>query len=93
MSSKGAQEKVTEAEAEEIADAIERGEYESRGALPRDQWPVNRGRPSLTAPGKHSPQVTVRLGSTTHQRALARARDEGKTLSALTREALEAFLG
>jgi predicted HicB family RNase H-like nuclease len=50
------------------------------------------GRPSLTAPGKHSPQIAVRLPEALHAAIEARARREGKSVSAIAREAIEQYL-
>lgn len=50
------------------------------------------GRPSLTAPGERSPQVTVRLPIGLRRRVEERARAEHKTVSALAREAFEKYL-
>lgn len=51
-----------------------------------------RGRPSLTGAARQSPQVTFRLDPATRASAAARAELEGKTVSALAREALEQYL-
>lgn len=50
------------------------------------------GRPSLTAPGQHSPQVSFRVPEALRAAAQGRARAEGKTVSALAREAFEQYL-
>jgi Ribbon-helix-helix protein, copG family len=50
------------------------------------------GRPSLTAPGERSPQVTVRLPIDLRRRIEARARAEHRSLSALARDAFEHYL-
>ena len=84
--------KLTEERASELATFLEGDDYEIGNPIPRDQWPINRGRPSLTAPGKRSPQVTFRLDEAARQRANERAAREGKTISALAREALERYL-
>jgi hypothetical protein len=51
-----------------------------------------RGRPSLTSAGRHSPRVSFRLPDIALERAEQVARQEGKTVSALAREALERYL-
>ncbi|HWM98029.1 MAG TPA: hypothetical protein VNO54_13330, partial [Streptosporangiaceae bacterium] len=51
-----------------------------------------RGRPSLTARGSTSPQVNFRVSASLLAEAEARANAEGKTVSALAREALERLL-
>lgn len=50
------------------------------------------GRPSLTAPGKQSPPIAVRLPEALRAAVAARAEREGKSLSEVTRDALEAYL-
>lgn len=73
---------VTDAIAEKLADEAEAG-Y---------QLHPGRGRPSLTGDTAPSPQVTFRLTGSLRQQAQARAENEGKTISALAREALERYL-
>jgi len=51
-----------------------------------------RGRPSLSSDGQHSPRVSFRLPAAERDRAEAVAQQEGKTVSALAREALERYL-
>ena len=53
---------------------------------------VGRGRPSLTAAGHRSPQVTFRLPSELRDRAEAQARQEGTKVSDVARRALEEYL-
>ncbi|MGH3928781.1 MAG: hypothetical protein ACRDTF_02240 [Pseudonocardiaceae bacterium] len=53
---------------------------------------VRRGRPSLSGGSAHSPQVTFRLPDQLHRQAVDAADREGKTVSALAREALEQYL-
>lgn len=50
------------------------------------------GRPSLTAPGKHSPQVSARVPPELRDAAEQQARREGKSVSQLIRELLERYL-
>ncbi|MEU8278541.1 ribbon-helix-helix protein, CopG family [Microbispora bryophytorum] len=50
------------------------------------------GRPSLTAPGRRSPQVTFRLSPEEKAAARALAEREGKTVSQLAREAFAQYL-
>ncbi|TDD54640.1 ribbon-helix-helix protein, CopG family [Nonomuraea terrae] len=50
------------------------------------------GRPSLTGEGTHSPRVSFRVPEELRERAKARAEQEGKSVSALAREAFEQFL-
>lgn len=53
---------------------------------------IGRGRPSLTAAGRRSPQVTFRLPSELRDRAEAQARQEGTKVSDVARRALEEYL-
>jgi hypothetical protein len=69
--------RITEARAEEMA------EHALRAV---------RGRPSLTRPGHRSLRVSFRLPDHERERAEQVARQEGKTVSALAREALERYL-
>ena len=50
------------------------------------------GRPSLSAAGHRSPQVTFRLPSELRDRAEAQARQEGTKVSDVARRALEEYL-
>ncbi|HYS35191.1 MAG TPA: hypothetical protein VEO01_06050 [Pseudonocardiaceae bacterium] len=70
-------ERLTEARASEIAEETLRGV---------------RGRPSLTGHGQHSPRVSFRLPAEERELAERVAQQEGKTVSALAREALEHYL-
>ncbi|GAA3810966.1 hypothetical protein GCM10022226_34280 [Sphaerisporangium flaviroseum] len=55
--------------------------------------PTSRGgRPSLSGESTHSPRVSFRVPEELRERAKARAAQEGKTVSALAREAFEQFL-
>lgn len=67
-----------------LADEAERGYDLSRGR--------RVGRPSLAGSGV-SPRVNFRTTPALHERAARRAVEEGKTISALAREALERHLG
>lgn len=69
--------RLTEQRAAEIAEEIA-----TRG----------RGRPSLTAPGAHSPHVSFRVSEHLRDAAEKRAAAEGKRVSQLAREALERYL-
>lgn len=53
---------------------------------------VRAGRPSLSGGRTHSPQVTFRVPDQLHRQAVDAAEREGKTVSALAREALEQYL-
>ncbi len=51
------------------------------------------GRPPLgDEPAGHSPRVSFRLPEQTRRRAEERARDEGRSVSEIAREALERYL-
>lgn len=51
------------------------------------------GRPSLSGTAVHSPQIAFRVPAEVRDRAARVAAEEGKTVSQLAREALEARLG
>lgn len=51
------------------------------------------GRPSLSGKPSRSPQIAFRVPAEIRERAAQAAADEGKTVSQLAREALEARLG
>ncbi|MGH3693507.1 MAG: hypothetical protein ACRDRX_05835 [Pseudonocardiaceae bacterium] len=53
---------------------------------------IRPGRPSLSGGSTHSPQVTFRMPDQLHKQAVNAAEREGKTVSALAREALEQYL-
>lgn len=73
---------ITDHIAERLADEAENGYNLHPG----------RGRPSLTGDTKESPQVSFRIPPELRERAKARARREGTTVSALARQALEHYL-
>jgi len=73
-------ERITEARAQEMA------EYAMQ------QYYLRRGRPSLTGKGKHSPQISFRVPETLAERAAEVAAKQGKSVSQLSREALERYL-
>jgi hypothetical protein len=50
------------------------------------------GRPSLTEPGRHSPQLSARVPASLHDQAERQASREGKSVSQLLRDALEWYL-
>ncbi|WP_283134054.1 hypothetical protein [Rhizohabitans arisaemae] len=70
-----------------IAD-VHRAIDEGRVSVPTGR----SGRPSLTGEGSHSPRVSFRVPEELRERAKSRAEQEGKTVSALAREAFEWFL-
>ncbi len=57
-----------------------------------DEIAQRRGRPSLTAPRTHSPQIAFRVPAELREAAERRARREGKSMSELVRKALEEYL-
>ncbi len=75
---------LTEEIAQELADEAERGYDLSRGR--------HVGRKSLSGGSGHSPRINLRMTQELHERAQARARREGKSLSQLAREALERYV-
>jgi hypothetical protein len=51
-----------------------------------------RGRPSLTAPGEHSPKVAVRVGSSLKTSIEEIATREGRRMADVVRDALEEYV-
>ncbi len=51
-----------------------------------------RGRPSLTAPGRHSPQVSFRVQPAVREAAERYAEVTGRSVSEIAREALEWYI-
>jgi hypothetical protein len=72
--------RLTEKKAEEL------GRTMSRAAARR------RGRPSLTGSELHSPHVSARVPEEVRDRLRARAEAEGKPVSEVIREAIEAYV-
>ena len=71
-------ERITEARAEEMAEyAIQQ---------------VRRGRPSLSSNRQHSPQISFRVPEQLARRAEEVAAEQGKSVSQLSREALQRYL-
>jgi hypothetical protein len=78
---------------DELVDQVEDDDTEWSEPLPKEQRPARGpGRPSLGGVGEHSPRVSFRVDADTRTRAAERAAREGKTVSALAREALEQYL-
>lgn len=80
--------------AEDVRDSKGRridDEYVAR-AIQYDPRQVRRGRRSLTGGEAHSPRVSFRVPADLLERAETVAEQEGVTLSALAREALERYL-
>lgn len=85
--SEGGDELVDE-EVEALADEAERGYDLERAER------VRIGRPSLAGGGGGtSPRVNVRIPEETYEALRRRAREESRTLSDLTREALAEYVG
>jgi hypothetical protein len=76
--------KLSDADYERLADLAE------KGFAPSDFHVRPRGRPSLGASGT-SPRVATRVSPDVHQRARARAASEGKTISQVLRDLVEAY--
>ena len=76
---------LTEAEIRRLADRAE-------GGLDVEAWKPRRGRPPLDAasPG-HAPRVAARVSAPLYARATARAAREGRTMSEVIRDLLEAY--
>jgi len=70
--------RLTEARARHLAEEI--------------RQPAGRGRPSLTGPGQHSPQLRLSVPAELQQRLKTRAEHEHTSISQLAREALERYL-
>ncbi len=75
--------RLTEVLAEKLAQQAQ-DEIRRRNLVP--------GRKSLSGAGQHSPTIRVRVPEQLREKAERRAADEGLSLSALTREALEHYL-
>ncbi|GIH73340.1 ribbon-helix-helix domain-containing protein [Sphaerimonospora thailandensis] len=73
--------------AQAIAD-VHRAIDEGRVSVPTGRG----GRPSLTGESRHSPRISFRIPEELCEHAKARARQEGKTISALARVAFEQYL-
>ncbi len=76
---------LSEAELDALAAKAEAGFDPAR-------WTPRRGRPSLGGtPGERSPRIATRISADVRARVAARARSEGKTVSQVQRELLEAY--
>jgi hypothetical protein len=75
---------ITDQLADELAREAEKGYDLSRGR--------RVGRKSLAGRAGHSPRLNFRTTPDLYERAAARARREGKTVSQIAREALEKFI-
>lgn len=82
---------IVDLDAEVVRDSRGRRITEADAArLAEDAIAKVVGRPSLTGAGQKSPQVSFRVSADTRRRAEELAAAEGKTVSELAREALEA---
>jgi len=54
---------------------------------------MSAGRPSLTAPGEHSPRLNIRVPQPLKDRLAQTAREQGRRESDVAREALSVYLG
>lgn len=72
--------RITEQYAREAAD------YDPDTVIPP------RGRPSLTEPGQHSPQVRFRVSASTHDQLRVLSQRQGRRISDVTREAVNEYL-
>ena len=79
---------ISEADAERMAAEFEQEDLDFADA----EYPRRRGRPSLTGRAERSPQITFRLDDDMLQRASQLAHRDGVSLSALARQALDAYL-
>lgn len=81
-------------EAEDIRDSKGRRITQAYvdGAVADVHERLARGRPSLTGPGTHSPQVSFRVPARLRDEAERLAAERGESLSQLAREALEEYL-
>ena len=65
---------------------------EAEAGFDPSRWTPRRGRPSLgSTPGERSPRIATRISADVRARVAARARSEGKTVSQVQRELLEAY--
>ena len=81
---------LTEEDAQKLADA-----FEAEEIVPAKVdllFPRRAGRPSLTGVSADSPQVSFRVSPEIREQAQQAASRQGKTVSALAREALENYL-
>ena len=81
---------LTEEDAQKLAD-----KFEAEEIVPAKAdllFPRRAGRPSLTGMSADSPQVSFRVSPEIREQAQKAASKQGKTVSALAREALESYL-
>jgi hypothetical protein len=76
---------LTEEDMDRLADMFERGVDISR-------WKPRPGRPALDAGSQaHAPRIAVRVPEELRKRAVERAAREGRSISAVVRDLLEAY--
>ena len=77
--------RLTEADFDRLADQAEAG-------FDLSTWQPRRGRPRLEAGAtEHAPRIAVRVPQSLHRQAVARAKFEGRTLSAVVRDLLRTY--
>jgi predicted HicB family RNase H-like nuclease len=78
---------MTEADIDRLARRLE-------SDLDISTWKPRRGRPPLDAAvATHAPRIAVRVPSDVHRRVVARAAREGRSISEVVRDLLEAYAG
>jgi hypothetical protein len=76
---------LTEAEIEQLADWVE-------GDVDPGSWKPHPGRPRIDLKAtKHTPRIAVRVPENVRRGAKARAASEGRSISAVVRDLLEAY--
>lgn len=75
-----------------LADGTRLSETRARELAEEVLQRAGRGRPSLTAPGRRSPQLRVTVPAELRDRLESRAASEHTTVSRLAREAIERYL-
>lgn len=85
---------VTPSDAEEVylADGTRLIEARAEELAEEIRQKAGRGRPSLTGPGRRSPQLRLSVPAELRQQLEARAEREHTTVSNVAREALERYL-
>lgn len=82
---------LSERDATELAHRFEDDDIDLRAG--KVTFPRKAGRPSLTGESKSSPQVSFRVSEEVRDRAQRIADEQGTSLSALARAALEDLVG
>jgi predicted HicB family RNase H-like nuclease len=78
---------MTEVDIDRLARSLEKD-------LDLSTWKPRRGRPPLDeAAATHAPRIAVRVPSDVHRRVVARATREGRSISEVVRDLLEAYAG